>query len=153
MGSTSSSQPQCLIRLPLPISKNRRLRMSRRQTWAVEAGVAFQKSTPVIGNTKDWGAYKRDANLLVLEARAPDIIGQLKPGEKLVVACRWFLADERSDCVNFHDLLADALKEPLGIDDVHFLVRDTWCELDVADPRVEVTLSKERSPASRPSPR
>lgn len=62
------------------------------------------------------------------------------PGEKVLVECWWYLRNDITDCVNFHDLLADGLKEALEIDDRHFLVRDLWSEVDEKNPRVQVIL-------------
>jgi hypothetical protein len=131
------------LRLPLPLSKNRRVEVGMARVYDASAGFLRARNKPILRNSRAWHEYVENTIALSLEQGIP-AIRPPEPGERIVIECRWFLRDERSDCVNFHDLLADALKKVLNIDDRWFLVRDVWSEYAPENPRVEVRMWVER---------
>ena len=127
------------FRLPLPISKNDRVRIRHRKTFTFKNGRLIQGVKAQVFNTEEWKTYVQNTILRVkyeLGIRLP----HPKDGEKILIECWWYLRNDRTDCVNFHDLLADALKEALEIDDRHFLVADLWSEVDEKDPGVLIMI-------------
>lgn len=129
--------------LPLPISKNRRVRLGRRTVLQAKGdGSFFYGPKTVALNAPEWEAYKRLVfQIIQWELRLR--IDPPKPGQRVVFECVWHLKSDKSDCVNFHDLLADALKEAFEIDDVWFLIRDLWAEpCTDGNPRVEIAAWK-----------
>jgi hypothetical protein len=113
---------------------------------ASDGSVSYGRKT-VARNAPEWQAYKvyvfqRIQWELRLQIEHP------KPNERVVFECTWHLKTDRSDCVNCHDLLADALKEAFEIDDKWFLIRDLWAEVCTeGEPRVEVAAWKVEKPA------
>lgn len=138
-----SRRPLPRFRLPLPVSKNDRVRIAHRQGWILKGGRAVEVRKSVVVNSKDWQQYIEDVWKIVKYEHRIEIS---HPGddERVVIECWWFLRSDLADCVNYHDLLADALKGPLAIDDRWFLIRDIWREVDLGNPRVEISVWKER---------
>lgn len=134
--------------LPLPISKNRRVRLGRKEVLSVarDGAVTFTNKTVAI-NSKEWEAYK----VLVFQIVQWELrltIPHPELHERIVFECTWLMKSERSDCVNFHDLLADALKVAFEIDDRFFLIRDVWSSVcEEGRPRVEIAAWRAEHPA------
>lgn len=138
-----SRPPLQKYRLPLPISKNDRVRLAHRQGWTLKGGVAVQVRKTTVVNTKEWQKY---VNTVFGMVKYEHRIEMLHPAddERVAISCWWYLRSDRADCVNYHDLLADSLKGPLGIDDRWFLLRDMWSSVDLVNPRVEVSFAIEK---------
>lgn len=138
------------FRLPLPISKNRRVKTGARQVLKVDlVGKAYYTTKVIVRNTPEWKAYKtRVWEILIGEHHFH--LKSIRPedGEKLAFDCLWYVRNDRTDCVNFHDLLADAIQDAIDVDDRHFLIRDVWSYVDEEDPRVEIEMRRV-SPPSR----
>jgi hypothetical protein len=141
------SQTPLRFTLPLPISKNRRVRLGRKEVLSVarDGTVAYSHKTVAI-NSKEWEAYKKLVFQIVQwELRLT--IAHPSEDERVVFECEWHLKSDRSDCVNFHDLLADALKVAFEIDDRWFLIRDVWSQVcQDGRPRVEIAAWKAGHP-------
>ena len=60
---------------------------------------------------------------------------------KIVIWCNWFVGRKGTDAVNFHDALADAIKQAIEVDDQYFLLRDFNITVDKKNPRVEILMS------------
>lgn len=141
------------FRLPLPISKNRKVEASVRRVFHIDLkGKAYHKYKAIVRNSKDWKKYKRAVwEVLVGEMHLHLLpTGTLQPGpdERLAFDCTWYLKRKHSDCVNFHDLLADAIKDAIDVDDDVFLIRDVWSSVDAKDPHVDVVMRKVGAPDS-----
>ena len=138
--------------LPLPASKNRRVEMGSKKTLKIVGNRAVVVTKRVVRSSAEWEAYsKRVFEIVNYELRLK--LPHPDPDQRVVFNCAWFLRTERSDCVNCHDLLADALKDAFEIDDRFFLIRDRWSRADAANPRVEIEAYLEReitSPAGSP---
>jgi len=59
---------------------------------------------------------------------------------KIVIWCNWFVGRKGNDACNFHDALADAIKQAIEVDDQYFLVRDHDITVDKKNPRVEIEM-------------
>jgi hypothetical protein len=142
--------PPISFRLPLPQSKNRRVQVRHQTAWRSEGGVPVQRTKAVVYNSKEWKQYIENTILHVKYERQIRLPHPTE-NQRVLIQCHWYLRNDRTDCCNFHDLLADGLKEALEIDDKHFLIQDIWSEVDKEDPRVEITLSlKEKSKEEKP---
>lgn len=93
----------------------------------------------MVHNSKEWTQYVEST--MIEMYRLGIRMAHPAPEERVVVACWWYLKNDRTDCINYHDLLGDSLKKALAIDDRHFLIQDLWSEVDEANPRVQITLS------------
>jgi hypothetical protein len=133
------------LTLPLPISKNRRVKTVPRQVLKVDlVGKAYYTTKVLVRNTPEWANYKTTVCGRFLEAHYHMNRITLKEGERLVFDLTWYLKNDRTDCINFHDLLADAIEMATDINDKHFLFRDRWVHIDPEDPRVDVVIRKQR---------
>lgn len=95
-------------------------------------------------NSREWKDYVENALIRMYELGIR--MSHPTPDERVVISCHWYLRNDRSDAINGHDILGDVLKRGLNIDDKHFLIRDSWSEVDEKNPRVEITLTKEKKP-------
>ena len=128
------------------MSKNRRVRTGRRKVLAVDpTGQISYTSKTIVRNTEEWTDYKKLVCGRFLEAHYHLNRFKLQKCERLIFDLTWHLRTERADCVNYHDLLADAIKVAIDIDDCWFLFRDIWVYIDAEDPRVDVSIRKERN--------
>jgi len=142
----ASTSPRMVI-LPLPVSKNRRVQTGRRKVLAVDlTGQVSYTSKVVVRNTPEWKKYKNAVCGYFLEAHYHLNRITLQEGERIVFDLTWYLDSDRADCINYHDLLADATEKAIGINDKFFLFRDRWVHLDKENPRVEVSFRVERAP-------
>jgi hypothetical protein len=121
--------------------------MGRRRVLVVEGTQASFQSKVVVNNTPEWEAYKQTVwGILLGDYKVHFRPYKLKPGELLAFDLWWHLRNDRSDCLNYHDLLADALKEALDVDDRFYLFRDRWVYINPEDPHVEMVIRKVREP-------
>ena len=134
------------VTLPLPVSKNQRVRIGHRTTWKVAGGRAYEVTKPILRSSKEWNEYLGNVYLLFTEQQIR--IPHPRENERIVLECLWFLRSDRQDVSNFHDLLCDAVKKVIEVDDRWFLVRDLWSEVDEANPRLELTLYVQKRPTS-----
>lgn len=133
------------LTLPLPISKNKRVQTGRKKVLAVDLlGKVGYSSKVIVRNSKAWGDYKNTVCAYFLEAHYHMDRIWLQEGERLVFDLTWYLKNDRTDCINFHDLLADAIEKAIGINDKHFLFRDLWVSIEPENPRVDVVMQVQK---------
>ena len=129
------------LTLPLPISKNKRVRTGRKKVLTVNLlGQASYYNKTVVRNTPEWAQYKALVCGRFLEAHYHMDRIILQEGQRLVFDLTWYLKNDRTDCINFHDLLADAIEMAIDINDKHFLFRDLWVHIEPENPRVDVVM-------------
>lgn len=95
----------------------------------------------LVHNSPAWAKYVDNAILLMMEQRIPRRYPHPAPDERIEISCRWFVRNDKTDCVNFHDLLADTIKKAIEVDDRWFLIKDLWSEVDESNPRVEISMT------------
>jgi len=127
--------------------------MGRRRIWKTDNRSVWQENVHVVQNSKKWTDYQELVFKIinwVERIRIPHPAGD----ERILIECWWYIKKWGADCVNYHDLLADALKLGLEIDDCWFMIRDMWFEVDEKEPRVVVRIRKitPRSPSVEPCP-
>ena len=127
--------------LPLPISKNDRVQVHHRKVLTLEGGRPVQRVKALVHNSDAWSKYANNAILLMLEQGIPRKYPHPAQDERIEISCRWFLKNDRTDCVNFHDLLADTIKKAIDVDDRWFLIKDLWSKVDEQDPHVWVSMT------------